>query len=308
MKNYNDLLITGGTGLIGSAIRTLAPDAIFVGSKDYDLKNQEDVKKMFEYYKPKRIIHLAGKVGGLKANMQNPAEFYYDNMMINTNVLHFSHLNKVEKLVSCLSTCIFPDKVQYPLRENYLHNGPPHESNYAYAYAKRMVDIQTRSYREQYGSNFVSVIPTNVFGENDNYNIENGHVIPSLVHKAYIANKNKANLEIWGSGSPLRDFIYSQDLARLMLNVLEDYSDPEPISLATGNERSIKEIAEMIYSEFNEINELVFDSSKPDGQFRKPVDISKIKNLWPDFQFSNFENSLKSSIEWFRQNYQLSRK
>lgn len=308
MKNYSDLLVTGGTGLIGFAIKQFAPDAIFVGSKDYDLRSQCDVKKMFEYYKPKRIIHLAGKVGGLKANMQNPAEFYYDNMMINTNILHFSHLYKVEKLVSCLSTCIFPDKIQYPLKENYLHNGPPHESNYAYAYAKRMVDIQTRSYREQYGSNFVSVVPTNVFGPNDNYNINNGHVIPSLIHKAYIANMKKENLEIWGTGTPLRDFIYSQDLARLIIDVLEEYSDSEPISLATGDERSIKEIANLIFSEFDEINELIFDPSKPDGQFRKPVDISKIKNMWPDFKFSNFETSLKDSVDWFKQNYESSRK
>ena len=184
MKN---ILVTGGTGMVGVALQKLIPDAIFIGSKHFDLKSKEEVSKMFAYYEPEYVIHLAAKVGGVKANKDFLADFYYDNIMINTNVLECAKDYKVKKLLSLLSTCIYPDSVCYPLLEKNIHEGEPHESNFAYAYAKRMLDVQSRAYREQHGCNFITAVPNNLFGENDNFDYNNSHVIPAIIRKIYEA-------------------------------------------------------------------------------------------------------------------------
>merc|ERR1719228_348957 len=172
---------------------------------------------VFEKYKPTHVIHLAALVGGLFANMSRNADFFRDNMRLNDNILENSHKFKVQKVVSCLSTCIFPDKTSYPIDETMVHNGAPHKSNFAYAYAKRMIDVQNHAYNQQFGRKYTSVIPTNIFGPHDNFNVQQGHVIPGLINKAYEAKKNGTAFEIWGTGSPLRQFIYSLDLARLFV-------------------------------------------------------------------------------------------
>jgi GDP-L-fucose synthase len=211
-------------------------------------------------------------------------------------------------IVSFLSTCIFPDNVEYPLTESKIHMGPPHTSNDAYAYAKRMVDIQIRSYREQYGLNYKSVIPCNIYGPNDNYNIVNGHVIPSLIHKCYLARENKTPFTIWGSGNPLREFIFSKDVAKLTEWVLQEYDESEPIILSTSEEISIKDVVGMIIELMNFKGEVVWDTTKPDGQFRKPSDNSKIKKYLPDFKFTPLYEGLKETIEYFENNYNIIRK
>jgi GDP-L-fucose synthase len=182
------LLITGGTGLVGNGIKSISNQFpnykyIYISSKDYDLSIMEDTKKMFEFYKPNYVIHLAACVGGLYKNMNNKVEMLEKNLMINYNVIKCCHDYNVEKLISCLSTCIFPDKVTYPINETSLHDGPPHHSNDAYAYAKRMIEIQSRAYRENFGNNFICVTPTNIYGHHDNFDLENGHVLPALIHK-----------------------------------------------------------------------------------------------------------------------------
>ena len=211
-NNYSlKLLVTGGTGLVGSAIK----GGIKLSSNNGDLINTEDTFKIFETLRPEKVIHCAARVGGLGGNMNYKGEFFYDNIMINTNVLEASRRVGVEKVVSFLSTCIFPDNVEYPLTENKIHLGEPHNSNYPYAYAKRMLDIQSRAYKEQYGLNYVSVIPTNIYGPNDNFDLKNGHVLPSLIHKCYLAKKNGTDLNVWGTGKALREFIYSEDVGKL---------------------------------------------------------------------------------------------
>jgi GDP-L-fucose synthase len=300
------ILVTGGNGLVGSQF--IGDDYIKFGSKEYNLIDPVFANLMLRINKPKSVIHCAGKVGGVGGNMNHKGEFFYQNIMMNTNVIEECRKNNVEDLVVFLSTCVFPNDVEYPLTEKKIHLGPPHFSNDAYAYAKRMADIQIRSYREQYGLNYKSVIPTNIYGINDNFDIENGHVIPSLIHKCFIARETKTPLTIWGSGKPLREFIYNKDVAKLTEWVLENYNEDEPIILSTSEEISIKDVVDIIIELMNFKGEVKWDTDKPDGQFRKPSDNSKIKNYLPDFKFTPLYDGLKETIEWFESNYENIRK
>ena len=302
----NKILVTGGYGLVGSEF--IKPNFIPLSSIDVDLRIREDVDNIFKTIKFDSVIHCAGKVGGLGGNMNNKGQFFYDNIMINTNVIESARIHGIKNLVTFLSTCIFPDNVEYPLTESKIHLGPPHFSNDAYAYAKRMADIQIRAYKEQYGVNYKSVIPTNIYGPKDNYDIENGHVIPSLIHKCYLARENKTDFSIWGSGTPLREFIFSRDVSKLTEWVLNNYEENEPIILSTSEEISIKDIVGIIVELMNFKGDIIFDSSKPDGQFRKPSDNSKIKNYLPNFKFTPFYEGLKETIDWFEGNYNVIRK
>jgi GDP-L-fucose synthase len=297
------LLVTGGNGLVGSSITS----DVKIG-KEYDLRNIEETNKMFEYHKPTHVIHCAGKVGGLSANMNYKGDFFYDNIMINTNVIESARKNNVKKLVSFLSTCVFPDNIEYPITEKKIHLGEPHFSNYPYAYAKRMADIQIRAYREQYGLEYVSVIPTNIYGPNDNFSLDTGHVIPMLIHKMYNAQRDNTDFVVWGSGKPLREFIYSKDIAKLSEWAVNNYNDPEPIIFSNSEEISIENLVDLLVKEFNFKGKVVFDKSKPDGQFRKPSDNSKLKSYLPNFEFTSIEQGLKETINWFIENYENTRK
>lgn len=300
----NKILITGGSGLVGKSVTV----GIKLNSSDADLRNWEQTKQIFEKFKPEQVIHCAARVGGVGANMNYKGEFFYDNMMINTNVLEASRLVGVKKVVSFLSTCVFPDDIEYPLTENKIHLGEPHNSNYPYAYAKRMLDVQSRAYNEQYGTNYVCVVPTNIYGPNDNFNLDNGHVLPSLIHKCYLAKKNGTDFVVWGSGKPLREFIYSEDVGKLTEWVLENYEENEPIILSTSEEISIGNVVEMVVNYMNFKGNVIFDKDKLDGQFRKPSDNSKLKSYLPDFEFTSIEEGIKKSVEWFVKNYEILRK
>jgi GDP-L-fucose synthase len=301
----NKILVTGGHGLVGSEF--ISEQYFKPASKDYDLRKREDTNRlMIKQFDS--VIHCAAKVGGVGGNINYKGEFFYDNIMMNTNVIEGARLTGVKNLVSFLSTCVFPDQVEYPLTEKKIHLGPPHFSNDAYAYAKRMADIQIRSYNEQYGLNYKSVIPCNIYGPNDNYDIVNGHVLPSLIHKCYLARENNTPLTIWGSGKPLREFIFSKDVAKLTEWVLYNYNENEPIILSTSEEISIMDIVDIIVELMNFKGDVIFDSSKPDGQFRKPSDNSKIKNYLPNFKFTPLYDGLKETIEYFEKNYTIIRK
>jgi GDP-L-fucose synthase len=303
MKN---ILVTGGNGLVGSEF--IGDQYFKPTSKDVDFRITTEVNTLIGLNDFDGVIHCAAKVGGVGGNMKYKGEFFYDNIMMNTNVIESSRLFGVKKLVAFLSTCIFPNDIDYPLNEKKIHLGPPHFSNDAYAYAKRMVEVQIKSYNEQYGLNYKSVIPTNIYGPKDNYNIENGHVIPSLIHKCYLARENKTDFSIWGSGNPLREFIFSRDVSKLTEWVLENYEENEPIILSTSEEISIKDIVGIIVELMNFKGNVVFDDTKPDGQFRKPSDNSKIKSYLPNFKFTPFYDGLKETIDWFENNYESVRK
>jgi len=254
------VLVTGGTGLVGKAIEYIInkdpqndEEWIFASSKCADLTDSTSTNALFEKHQPTHVIHLAAKVGGLFGNLKSNLEFFRQNMAINENVLQAAHLYNVKKVVSCLSTCIFPDKTVYPINESMVHNGPPHSSNYGYSYAKRMVDVLNHGYNGDHGKLFTSVIPTNVFGPEDNFNIDGGHVLPGLIHKVYNSKQTGSSLVVWGTGKPRRQFIYSRDLARLMIWVLREYEEVDPIILSVGEEDevSIKEAAEAIVEAMN---------------------------------------------------------
>ena len=238
-------LLTGAGGLVGS---TIEADVRVEGKSTCDLTNFGDTLLLFKHFQPTHVIHCAAKVGGLGANLSHMGEFFYDNMLINLNVLEAARRTGVQKVLSFMSTCIFPDHASNPLIEMQLHDGPPHPSNYGYAYSKRMLDVQSRAYNEQYGvvtsngnvmsfgTKYITVIPTNIYGPNDNFELENSHVIPALIHKCYLAKRDNTPFVVWGSGKPLREFIYSEDVGNITKFLLENYSDDEPVIISTGEE------------------------------------------------------------------------
>ena len=308
------ILITGGTGLVGSAIKTISKnydyEFIFISSKECDLTNYTTTFELFSKYKPDCVIHLAACVGGLFKNMMHKVDMFEKNILINTNVLKVCHEIEVKKVVSCLSTCIFPDKTTYPIDEAMLHNGAPHFSNDAYAYAKRMLDVQSRAYQEQYNDNFICVIPTNIYGPYDNFNLQDSHVIPGLIHKCYLAKQKGEPFIKAGTGTPLRQFIYSEDLAILILWSVENYNDIEPIILSVpeSEEKSINFVATCIAKKFNYENSIIFDKEKPDGQYKKTANNSKLLNLIKNFEFTPIEEGISKTIDWFEENYNNCRK
>lgn len=296
-------LVTGGTGMIGVALQKKL-DAIYISSSDYDLRDPKQCSEMYKRYKPDQVVHLAAKVGGIKANKDGLADFYYDNIMINTNVLHYAKENNVEKVLSMLSTCIYPDNAAYPLTEENIHDGEPHESNFAYAHVKRMLDVQSRAYRKQYGCNFITASPNNLFGENDNFDLDNSHVLPAIIRKVYEAKMNNGIVELWGDGSPLREFTYSGDLADIIVFLLENYNGDRPINIGTTEEYSIKQAAELICKIFGFTGDIHWQKSHYKGQYRKPSNISKLLDLgWKKENFSDFEESLIKVCGWFENNY-----
>lgn len=300
------ILVTGGNGLVGRSFN--GSEFIKISTKEGDLKDRGFTKEIIQKHNPSGIIHCAAKVGGIMGNTNYPGDFYHDNIMMNTNVIEEARKNGINKLIFFSSTCVFPDKVEYPLSPEKIHLGPPHSSNYAYAYAKRMGQVQIQAYREQYGVNYFTVIPCNIYGPGDNYNLDNGHVIPSLIHKMYLAKQNNTDFVVWGSGSPLREFIFSEDVAELTMMLYEKYDGVDPVILSTSEEISIKDAVLMIAEIFEFKGNVIFDSSKPDGQLRKPSDNSVIKSMFPDYKFTPIETGLRKSITWFIENYENIRK
>ena len=311
-SNKLKLLVTGGTGMVGTAINAVLNhtkyETIFLSSKQCDLTDNKKTLSFFQKFKPDYVIHLAANVGGLYKNMNEGVQLYEQNMDINKNVIKASHAINVKKLIATLSTCIFPDKTTYPIDESMLHDGPPHYSNAGYAYAKRMLEVQIKIYNKQYNTNYVCVIPTNIYGENDNYNLQNAHVIPALIHKCYLAKQIGTPFVVKGTGKPLRQFIYSKDLARLMIWTLEEYEDKSPLILAPTKEYTIKEVAEKIAKAFKYNDLLKFDPSFSDGQYKKTASNKKLLSICPLIDWTEFENGIKSSVDWFVNNFDKARK
>ena len=298
-------LITGGTGMVGCAFLKDNHNFLFVGSKDHDLRNRDSVFEMFKKLQPDYMIHLAARVGGVKGNTDYVADFYSENIQINTNVLDAAYVFGVKKVVSLLSTCVYPDTAEYPLTEEQIHNGAPHPSNFGYAYAKRMLDIQSRAYRQQYGCNFITAVPNNLYGENDNFDLENGHVIPALMRKIWEAKLNQvSSVECWGDGSPLREFTYSKDIAKILLFLLENYNNSSPLNIGNTEEYSIKQVVELLCEYLEYGGDIIWNTSKPSGQYRKPSSNKKLIELGlPERSYTSLEQGLKKTCEWFKMNY-----
>ena len=283
---------------------------MFPSSKDADLREYAQVLRLFQTLRPTHVIHLAAAVGGLFKNMRVPVDMYESNVAINGNVLRAAHVCGVIKVVSLLSTCIFPDAIAYPIDESMLHAGPPHASNAPYAYAKRGLDVLSRAYNTQFpgGCKFVCGIPTNVYGPADNYSLEDGHVIPALIHRCALAKREGVAFVVAGTGAPLRQFIHSADLAALLVWMLHNYEDAAPLILAPGEEVSIGDVARAIAAGTGFAGELRFDTSKADGQFKKTVSSAKLKSLVPGLALRPIVAGIADACVWFADNEALARK
>lgn len=313
--NKDTVLVTGAQGMVGCALCSLMPDRSNIirvsrisnaGYVPCDLRDPYKTNEMFNFFKPKYVFHLAARVGGIFANSSYLGDFYTDNIRINTNVLECALKCGTRKVLSLLSTCIYPDEVRHPLTEDQIHNGPPHSSNYAYAYAKRMLDIQSQAYRDQYGVNFITAVPNNLFGEYDNFDLENSHVMPAMIRKMYEANQKNESVVLWGDGSPLREFTYAKDLARIMMFLMTHYNCREPINVGNTGEISIKKLAQTIAEVLQFRQEIEWDTSKPNGQHRKPSDNSKLIKLgWKQEQYTDFKEAVSETCKWFVDNYFL---
>ena len=285
MEPTAKIYIAGHRGMVGSGLeRKLRKEGynniVTRTSSELDLRNQKAVNDFFEKEKPAYVILAAAKVGGIHANNTYRAEFIYDNLMIEANIIHTAYLSKVTKLLFLGSSCIYPKMSPQPLKEEYLLSGYLEPTNQPYAIAKIAGIEMCDSYRAQYGCNFISAMPTNLYGTNDNYHPENSHVLPALIRRIVLAKKNKeSTVTIWGSGTPRREFLHVDDLADACYFLLQNYSEQGLVNIGCGTDVSIKELAELITAEVGYEGQLVFDITKPDGTPRKLMDTSKINNF-----------------------------
>jgi GDP-L-fucose synthase len=300
------ILITGGSGLVGHGFKKISNqfdhDIVYASSKDCDLANFDQTNNYIKSLNVECVIHLAANVGGLYKNMNFKVDMFEKNMVMNYNVLKACHDNNVDKFVGMLSTCIFPDDTTYPINERMLHDGPPHCSNDAYAYAKRMLDIHCRAYNEQYNTNYNCIVPTNIYGDNDNYNLDDAHVLPALIHKCYLAKKAGEDFETRGTGKPLRQFIHADDLARVILQLVPKLNQ-ENVIVSPTEEYSIAQVATFVARAFDYEHALVFNTTYSDGQYKKTADNSKLLNLLPKTTFKLLETGVLETVEYFIKNY-----
>lgn len=290
----NKILVTGGSGMVGQSLRKIMPEAIYISSKDCNLKNYDETLAFLEKHKPTTVIHIAGKVGGILENLKYPVEFLEENIYINTNLCKASHIANVENLVAVLSTCIYPEHASsYPMKENQLYDGPPPLQNFSYAYAKRSLAVQIDSYVKQYNKkNWCYVIPCNLYGEDDKFKYERSHYVSSLIDKIYNSEDKKINL--LGTGKPLRQFMYAGDLARAIKELI-DKNIYENVNIANDEILSIEEIAKVALKTLDKQDyEIIFSNNEvEDGNYRKDVTSKKLKNLLKGFEFTPLSEGIK---------------
>lgn len=285
MNKTDKIYIAGHRGMVGSAIvRELTADGftnlVFKTSKELDLTNQQAVNDFFVTEKPDYVFLAAAKVGGILANNIYRADFIYQNIMIESNIIHAAYVNKVTKLLFLGSSCIYPKMAAQPLKEDYLLTDTLEETNEPYAIAKIAGIKMCEAYRSQYGCNFISAMPTNLYGPNDNYDLKNSHVLPALMRKFITAKRNgDSSVELWGSGSPMREFLHVNDLAESCLYLMKNYNEVQFVNIGTGTDVTIKELALTIKDVVGFTGDLTFDTTKPDGTPRKLMDVSKINQL-----------------------------
>ena len=306
MEQTAKIYIAGHRGMVGSALeRKLRKEGYNnIGTRtsaELDLRNQQAVNDFFEKEKPEYMILAAAKVGGIHANNTYRAEFIYDNLMIEANIIHASYLNKVTKLLFLGSSCIYPKLAPQPLKEEYLLSGYLESTNQPYAIAKIAGIEMCDSYRAQYGCNFISAMPTNLYGTNDNYHPENSHVLPALIRKIVLAKMdNEPTVTIWGTGTPRREFLHVDDLADACFFLLQNYNEKGLVNIGCGTDVSIKELAELIVSEVGYEGQLVFDATKPDGTPRKLMDTSKINKLGWNAKTNLLDGVKKTVYEYLK--------
>ena len=309
MQKTTSIFVCGHRGLVGSAlVRTLQSQGftniLTRTHSELDLQNQSAVEEFFKKEKPEYVFLAAAKVGGIYANNTYPAEFAYSNMQIQCNIVNSSYKNNVKKLLFLGSSCIYPKHAPQPMSEGSLLTGPLEETNKAYALAKIAGITMCQSYNRQYGTNYISVMPTNLFGPNDNYHPENSHVLPALIRRFHEAKENNApNVTIWGTGSALREFLYADDLADACIYLMQNYDDGEIVNIGSGEEVSIKHLALLVKDAVGYSGELKFDTSKPDGTPRKLLDCTKLHSLGWKHRIA-IKDGLKTAYEDFRSRWE----
>lgn len=299
--------VTGGAGFLGSFVveglkQRGAQDIFIPHFEEYNLTQRDDILRMLADARPDVIIHLAANVGGIGANREHPADFFYDNLMMGVQLMHESWKQGVEKFVAIGTVCAYPKFTPVPFKEEDLWNGYPEETNAPYGLAKKMMLVQAQAYRQQYGFNAIFLLPVNLYGPRDNFNPASSHVIPALIRKCIEAQESgQKELVVWGDGSPTREFLYVEDAARGILMAAEGYNGPEPVNLGSGYEISIKDLAGLIARLTGFEGRLVWDTSKPNGQPRRGLDTSRAKQ-WFGFEAEmGFEEGLRRTIDWYRQ-------
>jgi len=307
MGKDRKILITGSDGLVGSALKNILDNGphVFHTKKDVDLLDSEKTKDYFNYHIKHNgintIIHCAAKVGGVQANMNNNKQFFIENFIMNNNVMLCSLKNEIPEFVNLLSTCIFPDQnTTFPLTVDQIYAGPPHESNHGYAYSKRLSGIQTEFINKVLKSNWISIVPTNIYGKYDNFHLDYGHIVPAMIHRSFLCKQNSEPLTIWGDGSPLRQLIYSDDLAKLILWSLDEWKFDKPFMAVNPNEHTILEIGKTICKKIGlSCENLIFDDTKPKGQFKKTASTDVPHN----FEFTSLDTGIEETVNWFLNNY-----
>ena len=285
METNSKIYVAGHNGMVGRAIvRKLKDEGynnlILKTHDDLDLTNQKEVESFFDLYEPEYIFLAAARVGGIVANNTYPAEFINNNLLMQTNIIHQCYIYNVKKLLFLGSSCIYPRDCQQPIKEDYFMTGPLEKTNDAYAVAKIAGIKMCQSYNKQYGSNFISLMPTNLFGPGDNYDLENSHVFPAMIRKFHEAKlRNDNNITLWGTGSPYREFLHVNDLADAALFLMNNYNSSEIINVGTGEDLTIKDLALLMKKITNFKGEIIFDSTRPDGTPKKLLDVSKLHNL-----------------------------
>ncbi|MCX6000188.1 MAG: GDP-L-fucose synthase [Chloroflexi bacterium] len=299
-------VVTGGAGFLGSRVKAKLEEqgcpSIFVPrSRDYDLVRMEAVKQLYQDARPDIVIHLAAKVGGIGANMNNPGSFFYDNLMMGVQLMEQARLSGVEKFVAVGTICAYPKFTPVPFKEDNLWNGYPEETNAPYGLAKKMLLVQSQAYRQQYGFHSIYLLPVNLYGPGDNFDPGSSHVIPALIRKVLEAQeRGERSVVAWGTGSPTREFLYVEDAAEGIVLAAEKYDKPDPVNLGAGFEIAIKKLAEMICELAKFDGEIRWDASKPDGQPRRRLDVSRATKEFGFEARTPFREGLARTIEWYR--------
>jgi len=302
------VIVTGGSGFLGSFVveklkQRNAADVFVPRSSQYDLRQTDEITRMLQDFKADMIIHLAALAGGIGANSARPAEFFYNNLMMGVPLLHQAWQQNVEKFVAVGSICSYPKFTPLPFKEENLWDGYPEETNAPYGLAKKMLLVQAQAYRQQYGYNTIYLMPVNLYGPRDNFNLETSHVIPALIRKAIEAGeRGDKELPVWGDGSPTREFLYVEDAADGIIAAAENYNGSEPVNIGSGQEISIKDLVEMVVrlTDFN--GQLVWQTDKPNGQPRRGLDVSRAKEYFGWSAQVPFEEGMRRTIEWFKEN------
>ncbi len=300
-----NVLVTGGGGFLGSRLverlRSEGQEPFVARRRDYDLTVAEDTERLFADAKPELVFHLAAEVGGIGANRANPGRYWYANTAMGTNVLEQSRLAEVRKLVLLGTICSYPKFAPTPFKEDDLWDGYPEETNAPYGVAKKALLVGAQAYREQYGLNTVYLLPVNLYGPGDNFDLESSHVIPALVRKMIEAQeRGEGKVVLWGDGSPTREFLYVDDCAEGIFLASERYEGSEPVNLGTGEEISIRELAELVAELTGFEGELVWDSSKPNGQPRRQLDVSRAEQLFGFRARTPLRTGIERTVSWYR--------